>query len=511
MPQISPDLLAAITAETLNMFNGAGNLAKDATTTGYTVQTGLTGYSLAKPAKQIVPFLSGFRQRLGRQPAAQGSQRAHWKAVTKVNSGNVSPTTAFSRAGAVLQTTEQDFSAAYKLLSFGDTVVWDAEVMAKGFDNVRARSSTNSLLKLMEAEDIILLGGQSFALPAPSAPTLVPATTGGTIGAVNVGVAVAARTMEGYYYTNASGTPYQTAASTPAITGVLTGTTNKITASLSAAIQGAVVYDWYVGAAGGTLYYYTSTTTTSVTITSVPVAAQTPNYTVTPLIATPAATAPVADTSADASSPDGFLATLTGNFKNDSSGILVPSGTGITTGATFVDNKGNGLTGNNGTITEIDNMLFLLWWNARVSPTVLLTNALDHANISNKIINSGGAYTLFRPDQLSERQKAIGGTFVMTYLNKAVNGQPIAIESQPWVPQGTIIAMTERVPYPNSDITEVCEVETLEDYNHFEYGVSRVANADNGGPRYDYDVRCNEAFKNYAPVAHGVLSNVANS
>ncbi len=510
--QMTPELLAAITAETLNMFKAGNDLAKDATTTGYNVQTGLQGYSLAKPAKQIVPFLSGFRQRLGRKGAQQGSLRSHWKAITKVNSGNVSPTTAFTRAGAVLQTSEQDFSAAYKLMAFGDTIAWDAEVMAKGFDNVRARSSTNTLLKLMEAEDIILLGGQSFALPRPGTPTLVTAASGGTIGAVNVAVAVAVRTMEGYYYTDANGNPFQTAASaTPGTTGALTGTTNKVTASLAAAIPGAVVYDWYVGLAGGTLYYYTSTTTTSVAITSVPTQAQTPNYAVTPLMVTPTATAPAADTSGDAQSVDGFLATLTGNFQPNSGGVLVPSGTGNPTGATWVDNKGNGLTGNNGTIVEIDSMLFQLWWNARVSPTVLLVNALDHANISNKIIASGGAYTLFRPDQLNERQKAIGGSFVTTYLNKAVNGQPIPIESQPWVPQGTIIAMTERVPYPNSDIQEVCDVETLEDYNHFEYGVSRVANTDNGGPRYDYDVRTNECFRNYAPVAHGVLQNVANS
>lgn len=508
--QMTPELLAAITAETLNMFKGGEDLTKDATTTGYTVGTGLQGYDLRKPARQIVPFLSGFRQRLGRKGAQIGSQRAHWKAITKVNSGNTSPTTAFGRSGATLQTTEQDFSAAYKLLSFGDTVIWDAEVQAKGFDNVRARSSTNSLLKLMEAEDIILLGGQSFALTQPSAPTLAVATTGGTIGAVNVAVAVAARTMEGYYYTNASGVPFQTAASTAANTGALTGTTNKVTASLAAAIPGAVVYDWYVGLAGGTLYYYTSTTTTSVNITSVPTQAQTPNYQTTPLMVAPAATAPAADTSGDANAPDGFLATLTGNYQANSGGVLVPAGSGNATGATIIDNKGNGLTGNNGTVAEIDNLLFQLWWNARVSPTVLLVNALDHGNISNKVISSGGAYTLFRPDQLSERQKAIGGSFVTTYLNKAVNGQPIAIESQPWVPQGTIMAMTERVPYPNSEIQEVCEVETLEDYNHFEYGVSRVAGQDNGGPRYDYDVRCTEAFINNAPVAHGVLQNVAN-
>jgi hypothetical protein len=506
---MSKDLLSAITAETLNMFSAGADLAKDATTTGYTTGTGLTGYSLKKPAVQIVPFLSGFRQRLGRVDAAQGSKRANWRAVTKVNAGSVAPSAAFGSAGTVLQTSEQDFSAAYKLLTFGDTVFKDAETFAKGFDSIRARSSTNTLLKLMEAEDIMLLGGQSFALAQPSAPTLVPATTGGTIGAVNVGVAVAARTLEGYYYNNGT-TPFQTAASTPATTGSLTGTTNKIVASMSAAIPGAVVYDWYVGSAGGTLYYYTSTTTTVVTITSVPTVAQTPNYTVTPLMLAPALTAPASDTSGDVNSPDGFIATLTGNFQANSGGVLVPSGTGNATGATIIDNKGNGLTGINGTCAEIDALLFQLWWNARISPSVIMLNAIDHANVSNKIINSGGAYTIFRPDQLSERQKAIGGSFVATYMNKAVNGQPIALDSQPWMVQGTIAAMSERVPYPNSDINEVCEVETLEDYNHYEYGVSRGTGT-TGGPRYDYDVRCNEAFKNYAPVAHGILQNVANA
>ena len=139
-----------------------------------------------------------------------------------------------------------------------------------------------------------------------------------------------------------------------------------------------------------------------------------------------------------------------------------------------------------------------------------MMSTLDHYNASSKIISSGGAYTLFRPDQLSERQKVVGGAYVETYLNKYFDGQPIPMVSHPWLPQGTILAITERVPYPNSEISNTLEVEVIEEYNQFEYGVSRTANSATGGPRYDYDVRCNEAFKNYAPVAMGIAYNVAN-
>lgn len=507
--QLPRETIEAITAETAKLFEQG--LAKDATTTGYQTGTGLIGYDLSGPAKQLVPFMSGLRQRFGRVKAPIGSLRAHWKAITKINANNQSPTMAFGSAANTIATTEQDFSAAYHPIGFGDTVMWDAEVMAQGFDNVRARSTANTLLKLMEAEDILLLGGQSFGLNTPVLNALSVSTTLGHISAASVDVICACRTLEGYYYLNGS-TNFQTPGSTIATASGMTGSTNQITATLAAAIPGAVVYDWYVGVHGGTMYYYTSTTITTVSITSVPIQAATPNFAITPLMVAPPATlvAGGTDTSGDPNSIDGLLASITGNFTTDSTGTLCKNGTGNPTGATFVDNHGGVLTGNNGTVNEIDALLFALWWNARINPSLITLNSIDHYNLSNKIINSGGAYTLFRPDQLSERQKAIGGAFVATYINKAVNGAPIPLMSHPWAVQGTIAAITETVPYPNSEINNVFEVETQEEYNLKEYPAPRLANQTNGGPRYDYDERAIEAFKNYAPVVCGCLSNVAN-
>lgn len=506
------EVLAKATLETVDMLS-KGTLQKDATTTGYTVGTGLTGIPLEAPAKQLVPFLSPFRNRVKRVNATQAGKRVTWRAITNVNAGNASPSTGFGYAGAVLQTTEQDFSAPFQLMAQGDTVMLDAERMAKGFDNIRARSGVNTLYSLMQSEDIMLLGGQQFTLGTPATPVLAPATTGGQIGAVNVGVQVAARTMQGFYYINPNtNANYITQASAQATTGALTGTTNKVTATV-ASLPGAVVYDWYVGLAGGTLYYYASTTTTSCTITSVPSSAAAANIQgqATPArFIAPSANPPGADTSGDSNAINGFISTLIGSFNPGSGGVLEQNGVGNPTGATLIDNRGGTMTGNNGTINEIDNLLYTVYNNSRVSPDLILMSTLDHYNASNKIINSGGAYTLFRPDQLSERQKTIGGAYVETYLNKYVDGQPIPMMSHPWLPQGTVLAITERVPYPNSEISNTLEVEVIEDYNQFEYGVSRTANSATGGPRYDYDVRVNEAFKNYAPVAMGIMYNVAN-
>lgn len=499
---------AEITQETLDLAKSA--LAKDATTQGYNNTTGLTGYNLEAPAKSLFPVLSPFRNSLARVKAPIGSVAAHWKAITGINVTNARATSAFGAAGNLVSTSEQDFMATYKVLSLGDTVQYDAQIQAQGFQDLRATAGVNLLYALMEQEDIILLGGQNYSLGTPSTPTLTPATTGGSIGAVNVGVAVVARTMQGYY--DGQGT----VASTAATTGTLSGTTNKVTATVSA-VAGAVVYDWFVGLAGGTLYWAATTTNNTATFTSVPGAAI--SSTGLPqcaaptqvsggnLVAVTTAAAATIDGSGDPNSFNGLIASLSGDY---SGGTFAKRGSGTSTGSYYKSLDGAAMTGNNGTISEIDAALQSLWGTAKVSPTKILMNSVDHVNASNKIISSGGAYTLFRPDVVGERQNVIGGQLVETYLNKAVNGRPIAMETSPWLPQGTIILLTEKLPYPNNKVANVMEVETQLEYQQIEYATNRQSGS-NGGPRYDFEVRCQETFKNYFPGSMAIISNVANA
>ena len=490
-----------ITQETIELAKKAlGNpLAKDATTAGYTTSTGITGYNLESPAKSLFPVLSPFRNAIPRVKAPKGAPAAHWKAITAINSTAQRATTGFGYSGALISTTEKDFNASYQVISLGDTVWYDAQIQAEGYQDLRATSGINLLYALMMQEDIIDLGGQNFSLGTVSAPTLTGSASGGSIGSVSVDVKVAARTLQGFY--DGKGT----AASSATTVATLTGPSASIAATVTA-VPGAVVYDWYVGNHGGTLYYYTSTTVNAATITSVPTSAASVPTSLANL-GTPPTTPTAVDSSADSNSYNGLIATLIGDYSN---GTFVANGAGTSSGAYVKSLDGATLTGSTGTISEIDTALASLWSKSKVSPTKILVNSVDHVNMSNKIISSGGAYTLFRPNDIGERQQVVGGQLVDTYLNKAVNGQAIPIETMPWLPQGTVILATERLPYPNNKVSNVMEIETLLEYQQIEYAVARSAGSAGGGPRYDFEVRAQQVFKNYFPAAMAIISNVGN-
>lgn len=491
----------ATTQQTIDMMKQqATNLAKDAVTQGYIVGTGITGYNLEAPAKSLFPVLSPFRNSIPRKKAPKGAPAANWKAITGINVSNKRATTAFGAAGNQIETSTADYMAPYKVISLGDTVQYDAEKQAQGYQDLRATAGVNLLYALMEQEDIVLVGGQNFSLGTPAQPALTVTNAGGSIGAVNVAVAVAVRTMQGWFDGQNS------IASTPATTGVLAGTNNVLTSTV-AWVPGAVVYDWYVGVAGGTLWYYGSSTSPKMTITSVPTQAQAVNMAdeTLSMLGAPPNTAPVVDNTPDPNSTNGLIATLIGNYNN---GTFVQNGMGNPSGAYYKNLNGQSFTATQGTIDQIDEGLQYLWANAKLSPTRIRVNAIDHVNISNKIIASGGSYVAFRPSDVGERQSVVGGQLVMTYLNKFVNGRQIPIETHPWLPQGTILIETTVLPYPNNEVANVMEVETLQEYEQLEYAASRQPGA-NGGPRFDFEVRAQEVFKNYFPGSMAIIQGVS--
>jgi hypothetical protein len=505
--------IADVTKNTIAMQkDSAVTLAKDAVTQGYTNATGITGIDLEAPSKSLFPVLSPLRNEIPRTKAPIGSKSAQWKAITGINTTNARATTGFGFAGNTLSTKEQDFSSLYKVLALGDTVQYDAQIQAQGYQDLRATAGVNTLYALMEQEEILIMGGQNFTLGTPAVPTLVNAATGGTIGAITLGVAVAARTCQGYY------DGQSTLPSTAATVGPLTGATNAVTASVTY-VKGATLYDWYIGVAGSTLYYYGSTTVNTIVINHVPATAATitgltyggaamPGYYTALGTFTPVTTSAgiLTDSSADVNAYNGIMATLSGDYLN---GQFVQNGTGANGGAYLNSLNGAAMTGNSGTINEIDAALMYLWNNARVTPTKILMNATDRINASNKMVSSGGAFTMYAPDAIGERQNVIGGQIVSSYVNKAMNGVSIPIEVHPFLPQGTILGLTEALPYPNNKVSNVMEVETQLEYQQIEYAINRGSGVA-GGPRYDFEVRCQAAFKNYFPGAFFMLQNVGN-
>ena len=80
-----------------------------------------------------------------------------------------------------------------------DTVTFEAEAAAQGFEDVNATATLRILQKTMRKEETALLGGNtSLALGTPGAPTLSASGTGGTLPAATYSVIVVALTFEGY-------------------------------------------------------------------------------------------------------------------------------------------------------------------------------------------------------------------------------------------------------------------------------------------------------------------------
>ena len=420
------------------------------------------------------------------------------------------PSMGFDYAANEVVFKEQDFQARYKPTGFAGLVTQDAYDLARGYGDPYAIATFQTLNQVLIGDDRKLMGAQSFALAAAAAPTLTGHTTGGTISVSNIYVGVAARTGSGYYYGsgNSQGNSTQ-------ITG-LTGSTNSVTASV-ASVKGAVAYDWFYSANGTTFFYYTTTTVNTVLITTtitsnnaLPSASACPDMSTSwkgTANAVPTYNSSADNGSANANDYDGLLASLSGDYNG--TGQWVQPGTGTANPAINNSLDGAALTLTGGTVTEIEAKIFLPLWNAvKCSPTAIMVNAAQAQEIANLILGANSATTFLNTDAAGRVSVTAGGR-VGEIVNAPAGGVTVPIEVHVSLPPGTIVGRTDRVPFPQANISSVFEYRALRDTAQFDYGISRVANTAGGGPRKEFEVRSVGSFLTRAPVAQAVLQNVA--
>lgn len=493
---------AQITEETLEA------IAK-AQTTGILESTGIYSYDLSGLVT-LIPVVTPFRDIVARKASPDGNPFAVWRAIMDLTSSQPDPSMGFDYAANETVFLEQDFQARYKPTGLAGLVTQDAYDLAKNYGDPYAIATFNVLNQVLIADDRKLMGAQSFALARPAVPVVTQHTTGGTIGAVSLYVGVAARTGSGYYYGsgNSRGTP-------SVISTFGSGSTNSVTATV-ASVRGAVAYDWFYSADASTWYYYTTTTVNTVTITSTITSNNAlPSVTACPDMSTSwkgtANSVPTINTAADngsanANDYDGFLASLSGDY--DGTGKWVQPGTG--TANPSINNSLNGaaLTLTGGTVTEIESKIFLPLWNqVKCSPTAIMVNAAQAQEIANLILGANSATTFLNTDA-SGRVSAVAGGRVGEIVNAPAGGVTVPIEVEVSLPPGTIVGRTDRVPFPQANISSVLEYRNLRDTAQFDYGISRVANTAGGGPRKEFEIRSVGAFLNRAPVAMAVLQDV---
>lgn len=471
-----------------------------AQTTGILESTGAYSYDLTGIVR-LIPVVTPFRDKVMRKASTDGSPFAIWRAYLDVTNQQPRATPGFDYAANEVLFNEQDFQAKYQPVGLAGLVTQDAFDLAKGLYDPYAETTMQTLNQVLLAEDKLLIGAQSYALARPAAPTLVESVTGGSIAASTaVYVGVAARTGSGYYWGgNSRGNSANLTTSTVA------AATHSVQATIPA-VKGAVAYDWFYSANGSTWYYYTTTTVATVTITSTIVA----NNALPTTLPDLSSVVPTINTAADNGSAqanefDGLLASLTGDY--NAAGQWVTSASGTTNGATFVDGGGAALSLTGGSVTQIESLFASLWNKVKCSPTALMMNAAQAQTIANLVLGSSSATTFLTTDE-SNRVNVTAGGKVGQIVNTPAGGVTVPIEVHTALPPGTIVARTDRVPFPQANISSTLEVRTLRDMSQFDYATNRVASTAGGGPRKEFEIRSVEAFVNRAPVAMGVLSNI---
>lgn len=492
--------------EVLSLIKAAqqNNIAKAA---GFSVPTnavqGINEYDLEPGARLLVPVTKLLRDLIPRDVGGMGIQ-ANWRSITAVNPSGMNPGVSDGQRGGSIDQTVTNNLAAFAHLSLENFVTFDADLAAKGFDNVRALAVQDLLWSFFEAEERTILGGNSsLGLGTPTTPVGTPSTTGGTLAAgTTYSVIVVPLTYDGmqwstfptggaaapsggavmlpYTRNNADGTTNtingfagQQSAASGAIT--TTGTTGSITATTTA-IPGAFGYAWFLGATAGTERLNQITGQPKAVLQKLNSTGQ-------------LATAGFAsDLSTNALVYDGLLTQ-----------IQKPA-----SGAYSVDLAGATMTSNGsgfGGIAEIDTALLSFYNTHRLIPTHIFMNGTDQVNAAHKILNGN---TNLAPFFMGGSQGDIGaGAQFTRYRNPVGYGnQVLEVVAHPFLPQGTILFYSARNPYPLSNVAQVLKMKLQRDYYQTEWPVITR--------KYTYAVSCDGVLQCYFPAAFGVITGVGN-
>ena len=253
--------IAQTTQETLG-------LMKDSLSKAVTLATGLTAYDLQAPAKNLYPVITPLRNTLPRVGRTNPGDAARWRTISSVTGSG------FDAMGWVPEgqrTASMSYAAAlqvapYLTLGEEDSVTFEAEAAAQGFEDIDSTATLRLLQKTMRKEETALLGGNaSLALGTPGAPTLSASGTGATLPSATYSVIVVALSFEGWRNSSLAGgvATAKTITGNDGNTYTLNGgssmrssnTTQAVTLgqtlyAAASGIGGAVAYAWYVGAAG---------------------------------------------------------------------------------------------------------------------------------------------------------------------------------------------------------------------------------------------------------------------
>src|SRR5574337_1720676 len=477
-------------------------LMKESLAKNVTISTGLSAYDLQAPAKNLYPIVTPLRNSLPRVARLNPGDAARWRTITSlVGSGfDAMGWVPEGQRSASMSYAANSVQAPYITLGEEDTVTFEAEAAAQGYEDINATATLRLLQKTMRKEEMALLGGNaSISLGTAPTPALSASGSGATLPAGTYSVIVVALTFEGYLnssvangvvttktITGNDGNTYTLSggSSNRSVNATQPVTLGQTLSATVAAVNGAVAYAWYVGPTGS------ETLQTVSTINSAAFGAPlTPGRQSAGVIA--------GDNSRN--TPLAFDGLLTVGFNPLNSAYVQTLATGTPGSGAFLTASGRG------SIVEIDNMLMQMWNAYRLSPTVIYVNAQEQKNITIKCLtNASGPIIRYNVDASQEKPYEFAASGVVRWYYNPLTGVEIPINVHPDLPPGTLLAFCEKLPvwYQSNETPNVAEVLTRRDYYRVDWPLRTR--------RREYGVYAEETLAVYAPFGVGVITNIGN-
>ncbi|MFC8676679.1 hypothetical protein ACFUEN_28840 [Streptomyces griseorubiginosus] len=487
---ISPDALASITSALDALKAEQPDLMKDLTTTS-PLSTGLVAYDLEAPAKMLTPRPTPLRNRL---PRRKGIGLAHQfkvisgftgtatGGVANIHPGIVDTTqTNFAPAGASqslyyargpkISYAGYDKTVAYSQFSVSDAVTWSAQYAGQGYQDIRQLSRTSLLYSSMLLEERMLLLGRGTSarnfLGALAAPTGLTVTARSAAGSET---AITGAGANVYVKVTADAGDFGQSVLTAAVSAAVSaGQVVDVVATLPAGATGMRVYvstgssdpgdasRWYAGRAGYNTFTIQGALPTSGT----------------------AASAVTADTSAYTAGYDGILPICTGadsGYVNRLNAALSTSNPG----------------------SEWQTAFAALYDNVKADPDRTLLNGSDRKQLSDSLKTSSSSnYRMtITQDQLTG---VTLGDVVNTIINE-VTGKGVSVEVHPWMPQGNAPIISDTLPLPDSEVSDVWAVFNVQDMMGVDWPVTQFA--------FESSSYWMGALVCYAPAWNGAITGI---
>jgi hypothetical protein len=494
--------------------------------------TNLLWYDLSRIIQQVYPYreLIPLLSRLPRT-AGDGGNAFHWKRITGINVGGVSAGVSEGNRGARIALGEQDMLAKFKTLGLESSTTFEARLGARNLSPEVLGLAVQATLRSLRIneEAILVVGNSALPLGTTPTPTLVHGAVAGATGTFSGATYVACVALAGFGYlnyktynsttltggvpgqvtkVNADGTsdtfgggsaaPSAIATTTPTGTECITATVTPVT--------GAMAYAWYLGttaASPSTMYLAGITPSNRAIFQSVPAA------TAQPLSSLYVSGSPQ-DNSTNLLTQDGVLTQLFGAVTGPDPGRamstnpLTPSGiTFAASGAiTYTMANGNtGLTIAGSTINEFDAVFRAAWEQYKLGYDRIMMSATDMQNTFGAMLNQASSANnyriLFDADEATGR--IVAGRKVTSYMNKFTN-KVLDIETHPFLPPGTILFWSDKMPYEVSGVGNIIEAKVRQGYYQIQWPWR--------SRRYEYGVYVDEGFPVYFAPGFAVINNV---